>query len=499
MLEKIDLTKTLSKEDYKQKTEKLKADLARLQLKIKENALPVIVLFEGWSAAGKGGFISDMILTVDPRYFSVHSTVPPTEEELRKPRLWRFWNKLPERGQMAIFDRSWYQDVSIQRVEEVLEDEDTLHRMDSINTFERQLTADGCLIIKFFLHISQAEQKARLDKLEANKATSWRVTPQDRKRNRQYSLYYKAFDEMLEYTDTADAPWHVIPSHDRNNAMAEIYQVLVDNIQYALDHQGEGHIVPPARFARVILPERFPLAEMPPLKEVDLHKSLEREEYKEKLEKEQKKLKKLHNQLYLSKTPVIIVYEGWDAAGKGGNIRRVAAALDPRGYEVVPIAAPSGVERAHQYLWRFWNRLPKTGHIGIFDRSWYGRVMVERIEGFCSEEEWQRAYQEINEFEKELCDWGAVIVKFWLHINQDEQLRRFEDRQNTPEKQWKITDEDWRNREKWPEYENAVDEMIRRTSTTFAPWTIIESQDKKYARIKAIKTLIRAVEQKLGE
>ena len=238
---------------------------------------------------------------------------------------------------------------------------------------------------------------------------------------------------------------------------------------------------------------------MPPLKEVDLHKSLEREEYKEKLEKEQKKLKKLHNQLYLSKTPVIIVYEGWDAAGKGGNIRRVAAALDPRGYEVVPIAAPSGMERAHQYLWRFWNRLPKTGHIGIFDRSWYGRVIVERIEGFCSEEEWQRAYQEINEFEKELCDWGAVIVKFWLHINQDEQLRRFEDRQNTPEKQWKITDEDWRNREKWPEYENAVDEMIRRTSTTFAPWTIIESQDKKYARIKAIKTLIRAVEQKLGE
>lgn len=499
MLEKIDLNQSLSKEAYKQRTETLKTDLAGLQLKIKENGLPVIVLFEGWSAAGKGGFISDMILTVDPRYFTVHSIVAPTEEERRKPRLWRFWNKLPEKGQMGIFDRSWYQDVSIQRVEEVLEDEEVLRRMDSINTFERQLTADGCLIIKFFLHISQEEQRSRLEKLGSSKSTAWRVTEQDRKRNRQYALYYKAFDEMLEYTDTTNSPWHVIASHDRNFAMAEIYQVLVDTIQYALDHQKEGRITPPARFARVILPEKFPLAENPPLKEIDLHRSLGSEEYKEKLEKEQKTLKKLHNRLYLNKTPVVIVYEGWDAAGKGGNIRRVAAALDPRGYEVVPIAAPSSVERAHHYLWRFWNQLPKTGHIGMFDRSWYGRVMVERIEGFCTAEEWQRAYQEINEFEKELYDWGAVIVKFWLHIDQDEQLKRFEDRQNTPEKQWKITDEDWRNREKWPEYEEAVDEMILRTSTTYAPWHIIESQDKRYARVKAIKTLIKAIEQRIGD
>lgn len=246
-----------------------------------------------------------------------------------------------------------------------------------------------------------------------------------------------------------------------------------------------------------LLQNIFPLKAMPKLSELSLDKSLTEEEYKEQLKACQKRLQELHNELYRKKIPVIIAYEGWDAAGKGGNIKRIAAALDPRGYEVHPIASPEPHEKARHYLWRFWNRLPKDGHIAIFDRTWYGRVMVERLEGFCSENDWQRAYNEINEFEKELSDWGAVVIKFWVQIDKDTQLERFTLRQNTPEKQWKITDEDWRNREKWDLYEEAVDEMLQKTSTSFAPWYVLESNDKRYARIKALKTVIKEIEKKI--
>ena len=259
----------------------------------------------------------------------------------------------------------------------------------------------------------------------------------------------------------------------------------------------EGKRSAPKKAVPIVVSDHFKLVKEPKLSEVNLTKALNEEEYRELLKKEQSTLKKLHNKIYRKKIPVVIAYEGWDAAGKGGNIRRVAEALDPRGYEVVPIAAPTADELAHQHLWRFWTKLPKDGHITIFDRTWYGRLMVERIEGFASEEQWKRAYQEINEFEEELERWGAVIIKFWLHFSKEEQLKRFELRQNTPEKQWKITDEDWRNREKWDQYVTAVDEMIAYTSTDFAPWHIIESEDKKFARIKALRTIINSIEGKL--
>ena len=249
--------------------------------------------------------------------------------------------------------------------------------------------------------------------------------------------------------------------------------------------------------AAPLLQNVFPLEKMPLLSEIPLDKELADEEYQEELKRLQTRLGDLHNRLYRKKVPVIIAYEGWDAAGKGGNIKRITGALDPRGYEVHPIASPEPHEKARHYLWRFWTRLPKTGHIAIFDRTWYGRVMVERLEGFCSENDWKRAYNEINEFEKELHDWGAVIIKFWVQIDKVTQLRRFTDRQNTPEKQWKITDEDWRNREKWDQYEIAVNEMIARTSTTYAPWHILESVDKKYARIKALKIVVEELEKVL--
>ena len=293
----------------------------------------------------------------------------------------------------------------------------------------------------------------------------------------------------MKDTSLSSAPWYMIDAESRKWTELQVLEYLTQGIDIALSNQALS--VP-------LLQNVFPMTQMPKLSEILLDKELDDNTYKEELDRLQARLGELHNRLYRKKVPVIIAYEGWDAAGKGGNIKRITGALDPRGYEVHPIASPEPHEKARHYLWRFWTRLPKTGHIAIFDRTWYGRVMVERLEGFCSENDWTRAYNEINEFEKELQDWGAVLIKFWVQIDKETQLARFTDRQNTPEKQWKITDEDWRNRDKWDQYETAVNEMIQKTSTVYAPWHILESTDKKYARIKALRIVVEELEKVLG-
>ena len=494
MLETIDLSRKVKKEDYKAELPYLQKELSTLQQKIKAAKIPVIILFEGWGAAGKGSLTAKLIDNFDPRGFKVFANAAPEEFERRRPLLWRYWQQLPEYGQICVLVRSWYQEVSINRVEEELDEEELRRRFESIKIMERQLTDDGYLVLKFFLHISQEEQKARFDKLQEDKNAEWRVTETDRRRNRNYGQYYQAFDEMIEATQTPNAPWHLLPCHDKYSARLELFRIVRHKLSEALARKESGK--EPAA-SGLAAPGPFTLRTMPLLSHVTLDRQHDKQTYKKELDELQERLSDLHNKIYRKKVPVIIGYEGWDAAGKGGNIKRVSTALDPRGYEVVPVSAPSREELAHQYLWRFWRNLPKTGHITIFDRTWYGRVMVERIEGLCSEAAWQRAYREINEFERELYDWGAVIVKFWLHIDKDEQLARFNDRQNTPEKRWKITDEDWRNREKWPQYEQAVNDMLRLTSTDFAPWHIIESQDKKYGRIKTLKIIINEIEKRL--
>ena len=235
------------------------------------------------------------------------------------------------------------------------------------------------------------------------------------------------------------------------------------------------------------------------LETIDLTKTITQEEYVESLLRYQLELRALGFQLYQQKRSLVVVLEGWDAGGKGGNIKRITERIDPRGYEVFPIAAPAGEDRTHQYLWRFWRRLkaPDEKQILIFDRSWYGRVLVERIEGFCKEEDWKRAFREINEFERELTDSGMILVKFWIHIGKGEQLRRFQERQNDPYKSWKLTDEDWRNRDKWDAYQKAVEDMLLKTSTITAPWTVVEGNDKYYARVKTVRTLVETVSKAL--
>ena len=305
-----------------------------------------------------------------------------------------------------------------------------------------------------------------------------------------YEKCLKIYDRYLRDTDRGASPWYIINANEKKWAQLQVMQFLNQNIETALCNSA---------ISAPIRQNIFRLEHIPKLKDIPLDKTLSEEEYKEKLKELQSELRSLHYALYRKKIPLIIAYEGWDAAGKGGNIKRIAGALDPRGYVVYPIASPEPHEKARHHLWRFWNRLPKTGHIAIYDRTWYGRVMVERLEGFCSENDWQRAYNEINEFEKELYDWGAVIIKFWIQIDSDTQLARFTDRQNTPEKRWKITDEDWRNREKWDLYEEAIDEMLEKTNTSFAPWYILESVDKKYARIKALEIVVESIKKALDK
>ena len=509
MLEKVDLLKKLSKEEYKEKMSQLETKIGQLQRECKALKIPIMIVFEGFGAAGKGLQIGKLIQSMDPRGFHVYPVKNETEEERMHPFLWRFWIKTPEKGRIAIYDGSWYRRVLIDRFEKRTKEKELPEAFHSINSFEEQLTDDGTVIIKLFLDISKKEQKKRFDKLQKNKETAWRVTQGDLERNAKYNEYAAMMEDMLFKTDTDYAPWTIIEATDRRFATVKIYTTVIkamaDQIEKlarqknrdTADQETEDHmnVSEVAREADKELRE----LQVSILSKADLSLKYTREEYESKLDKLQKKIEKLHGELYRRRIPVVLGFEGWDAGGKGGAIKRLTAKMDARGYAVNPTASPNDIEKAHHYLWRFWRVMPKAGHVAIFDRTWYGRVMVERIEGFCTKEEWQRAYKEINDMERDLCDAGAIVIKFWMHIDKDEQERRFKERQENPEKQWKITDEDWRNREKWDQYEDAVNEMLLRTSTDYAPWVVVEGNDKYYARVKVLKTVVDAIEERLKE
>jgi AMP-polyphosphate phosphotransferase len=495
MLKNVDLSREVAKAEYK----RLKADadlkLADLHRQVKALGIPVIIVFEGWSASGKGTLINQLILPLDPRGFTVYSASGPTEEERFYPFLWQFWKQTPTRGRLAIFDRSWNRRVVTGRVEGQVKGKQLRQAFEDIRSFERQLTDDGVVIVKCFLHISKHEQKRRFGALRENGATAWRVTEADLRQNQQYGEYLASAEDMLTETDTEYAPWTVVEAHDRRFATLKVFATVIDALERAVAvavRKTDEPQAPPVQPAPTI--NAFKTTA---LDHVDLSLSLTAEEYADRLKEAQTRLRELEHQIYRRRMPVVIAYEGWDAAGKGGNIRRLTQNLDPRGYGVVPIAAPNDIEKAHHYLWRFWAQLPKAGHIAIFDRTWYGRVLVERVEGFCTEEQWRRAYREINAMEQQLVHFGTVLLKFWLHIDPDEQLRRFRERQEDVHKQWKITEEDWRNRSKLDQYRDAVEEMLYRTSTPYAPWTIVESNCKWYARVKVLETVCEAIRQRL--
>lgn len=552
MLEIIDFeAPKMTKDEYKPQYKALIDKLVVLQQQAKQKQIGLVVLVEGWDGAGKGSRISDLMYNLDARATSVHVTSDVSESEtlefLNKnqsvtgyfPLMQQFWDALGERGSITFYDRGWYTTTSeflmfrqlgsqkkggLKKLIKRLSD---VELASGIESFERQLVEDGYLVVKLFVHVSKDAQKKRLQRLYDDPTTSWRVSERKLKHASRYNKLLPLFDKLLTLSDYDFCPWTIVNGEDKRAANILIARALVDALEKGLAHhetkenQEIGEIerrispeVQPATSERInkYLEEaqqaadlacrvsQFQLLEHPPtLDEVDHKLSLSEADYREQLKFEQKRLKELEPLMYQARIPLMIMYEGWDAAGKGGNIKRVAQALDARAYTIFPSAAPTYPEMLHPHLWRYWVRLPKAGHIGIYDRSWYGRVLVERVEGFASATEWARAYNEINEFEQEMNRWGAILIKFWVEVSQSEQLLRFRDRENNPDKSWKITPEDWRNREKYPEYREAVQDMFRLTSTSFAPWIILESDDKMYARVKALKVINDTVSRRLHE
>ena len=373
--------KAAEKDTCKARLKELRGELAGLQQKLRQANLPVIVLLEGWGAAGKGSAIRSLIRELDPRFFRVLTVDQPTKEERRWPFLKRHFSAIPAAGKLLFLDSGWVNETVQDYQQGALSDQEFARQLDSIRVMERQLTAGGYLLVKLFFHIDAKQQRDRLEELAAHRDTAWRVSDGDWRQNKNYDKYLDCFDRCLEATHTAWAPWKIIDGSRKAQAQLEAAEWLYQQICTALESKPE-----------VFTPEGgWELEPMPLLAQVKLDKTLEEKRYRKELNACKKRLAELHNELYWKKVPIALVYEGWDAAGKGGNIKRLTSGLDPRGYEVIPIASPTPDELSRHYLWRFWTRLPKTGHIAVFDRSWYGRVMVERLEGFCSEDDWKRA------------------------------------------------------------------------------------------------------------
>jgi len=487
MFERYDLTHTTDDKTFNKAMPPLQKRIGELQREYRDRKIPVIIVVEGWNASGITAVISELIRSLDPRGYRVSSIGRPNDEERARQMLWRFWIKTPAKGRIAIFARSWYSRSLAEEATGILWENSLAAPLTAIRHFERQLADDGTVILKFFLHISKDEQKERLRERERSPLTSWVITNRDWSFHRHYHAYLPIIERFIEETDAGYAPWTIVEATDKNYAALKVFSSIISGLE-----------------ARLTAPIQKPLSLPKPgnskpsgLGNLDLSVSLSKSDYEEKLRKYQEKICESQHMLYRRKIPLIIVYEGWDAAGKGGNIIRLTQTLNPKAYSVVPVSRPNDAEREHHYLWRFYRQFPKAGHITIFDRSWYGRVLVERVEEFCPREAWMRAYDEIVQMEEMYTENGGLLVKFWLEIDKAEQLKRFTQREKDPAKEWKMTEEDWRNREKWDLYREAVDEMLVRTSTPSAPWTVIESNDKYYARIKALSHVVTYIEDSL--
>ncbi|BAQ64066.1 polyphosphate:AMP phosphotransferase [Geminocystis sp. NIES-3709] len=493
MLDTLDLSLSLDKDTYRSKIEDLMRELRSLQNICWLKKLPIIVVLEGWAAAGKGGLVKQMTNYMDPRGFIVHPILSPSPDEQKFPFLWRFWQKLPSKGSIGIFYHSWYTHLLEDRLFQRIKEQDIPLIMRDINAFERHLVEDGAVIAKYWLHLSKKELKNRLKEYEKDEFESWRVRKEDWQQAKNYDQYQKLAEEMLIYTSSGFAPWVLVEADCQRWAKVKVLTQLVATIREALAKREISVESPSLPHQSELLP-----TEADYLGQTDLTIHLPKEEYQIKLKQAQMQLRKLQKDIFEKNIGVLLLFEGWDAAGKGGAIKRITDILDPRSYEVHAFAAPTKEEYLHHYLWRFWRRLTPTGKIGIFDRTWYGRVLVERIEGFATEAEWRRAYREINEFEAQLASANYIVLKFWLHISPEEQLRRFEARKDDSYKSYKLTDEDWRNREKWSLYDVAVNQTIARTNTPQCQWTVVPGNDKYYARVFVLETVINAIKNKIN-
>ncbi len=492
MFESAELGHSIEKSVFDQEVPALREALLDAQYDLATaRKFPVVILIAGVDGAGKSATVNTLNEWMDPRHILTVGFSEPSDEELERPHMWRFWRQLPPKGKMGIFDGSWYTWPILERAHGRIKDARLDQSLEQIRRFEQMLIDEGALVIKFWMHLSKQSQKKRLKKLEGDPLTRWRVTDRDWKHFAMYDTFREVAERTLRSTSTAEAPWIVVEAADPRYQKPTVGKIVLERLRARLDN-------PAPRPAVVHAPPPVSSIDgMNILKTLDLSRKLEKVEYEQELEKYQGRLNLLTRHKAFKDHNVVLVFEGADAAGKGGSIRRITQAIDARLCNITPIAAPTEEERAQPYLWRFWRHLPRRGRFAIFDRSWYGRVLVERVEGFCTEADWMRAYGEINDFEDQMARSGTIVAKFWLTISQEEQLRRFTERQESKFKRFKITEEDWRNREKWDAYEAAICDMLDRTSTEIAPWTLVESEDKYYGRIKILKTLCARIEEAL--
>lgn len=490
MAEKSELKQKVPPSEYKRQIPKLRTELLAIQEQLQRARFPTIILFGGVVGAGKSETINLLNEWMDPRGITTRAFDLPSEEERERPEYWRYWLSLPPKGNIGMYLNGWYS--------RPLHDQaygpqtNFEHDLKRITAFEQELVDDGALLLKFWIHLSKKAQEKRLRELAQNPLTRWRVTKREKENWQRYDQLEQAADQLLRKTSTAVAAWQIVAGSDPNYRNLTIASSVRDAIRHRLAAES-SHSTPAAGASDLEDLPRTPNV----LTRLDMKRQQPKQDYKILLEQHQGRLYQLVRRAYEQRISTILVFEGVDAAGKGGAIRRLTAALDAYAYQVIPIAAPSDEEHAQHYLWRFWRYLPRAGRVVIFDRSWYGRVLVERIEGYASEMAWKRAYREINDFEEQLVDHGMLVAKFWIHIDKEQQLKRFKARQVTPYKRWKMTDEDWRNRDKWNHYEAAVDDMVTQTSTPCAPWTLVEGNDKRFARIKVIKTLCQQLQKVL--
>ena len=491
MFKSAEIGHKIDKATFREAVPVLRSALLDTQIDLHaNNKIPVVVLISGQDGAGKGETINVLYEWMDPRFLSTLAFAEPTDEEQERPPMWRYWRSLPPKGRIGMFAGSWYSDPIRERIEGRMSLKELDARADQINRFEAMLVNEGALVLKFWFHLSKEAQTKRLKALESDPKTAWRVTQWNWDRLKTYDKLQEVAGHVLRVTNTPWAPWVLVECTDDRYRMLTVGQTLLAALKDRLAKAAQAPltVAPASPVLRAEVDGRNVLSTL------DLSLSLADKAYKTELAHWQGRLAELMRDPRFQGKSLVCAFEGADAAGKGGAIRRISAALDARQYQVIPVAAPTEEERAQPYLWRFWRYLPRKGHVAIFDRTWYGRVLVERVEGFCSEQDWRRAYSEINDFEHELIESGVIVVKFWLQISQEEQLRRFKEREQIAFKRFKITEEDWRNRDKWDAYQQAICDMVERTSTGRAPWTLVEANDKNYARIKILRTLCERLE-----
>jgi polyphosphate:AMP phosphotransferase len=497
MFESAELGHAIDKARYRREEPRLRADLLDAQFDVGSLArFPVLLLVNGVDGAGKGETVNLLNAWMDPRHIRVHAFGVPTEHDRLRPYMARFWDALPPKGKIGILFGNWYSYPILERVRGRLKRGELDSSLDEIQALEQMLASEGALVLKFWFHLSKKAQRKRLRALEKDPATRWRVTRPDWKSFERYDEYREVSEYVLQRTSTGHAPWYVIEGADERYRSLTAGRLLLDAMRRRVAQERKGERARPIGTAPPPTPPAADGKDL--LAALDQSLRLSRSDYERELERQQGRLALLSRRKAFRRRSLVIAFEGNDAAGKGGAIRRVTAALDARQYEIVPVAAPTEEERAQPYLWRFWRKVPSQGRVAVFDRSWYGRVLVERVEGFADEPDWMRAYGEINQFEDELERAGAVVVKFWLAITPEEQLKRFRAREKTRFKRFKITSEDWRNRRRWTDYQRAVRDMVDRTSTARAPWTLVEANDKRWARVKVLRTIADRLEAALG-